>query len=54
MAPVEEVREPLRKRLRHEFVRSHAQEIESLRRSLLPTIRNLERRFALPAAFPTV
>lgn len=54
MAPVESVRHPLREQRRREFVRAHAPEIEILRQTLLPAIRDLEARFTIPITFPAV
>lgn len=52
MAPVEAVREPLRTSRRTAFQASHREEILALERTLLPRIRELERRHGLSFARP--
>ncbi|MFC9792813.1 hypothetical protein ACFVJI_09250 [Streptomyces sp. NPDC127584] len=52
MAPVEAVREPLRTSRRTAFQASHRGEMLALERSLLPRIRELERRHGLSFARP--
>ncbi|MFD7442541.1 hypothetical protein [Streptomyces sp. NPDC059909] len=52
MAPVEAVREPLRISRRTAFQVSHRDEILALQRTLLPRIRELERRHGLSFARP--
>ncbi|MFE1548102.1 hypothetical protein [Streptomyces sp. NPDC058718] len=52
MAPVEAVREPLLVKRRTAFQASHQDELLALRRTLLPRIRELERRYGLSFARP--
>jgi len=52
--PVEAVREPQRQRLRHQFVAGHAGQVTTLRSSLVPQLRDLEKRLGTPISFPAV
>ncbi|MFE5711238.1 hypothetical protein ACFQ7J_10500 [Streptomyces sp. NPDC056501] len=52
MAPVEAAREPLLVKRRTAFQASHRDELLALRRTLLPRIRELERRYGLSFAHP--
>ncbi|GAA2774535.1 hypothetical protein [Streptomyces showdoensis] len=52
MAPVEAVREPLRAGRRTAFQAAHREELRALERTLLPRIRELERRDGLAFARP--
>jgi hypothetical protein len=54
MRPVEAVREPLRRHLREEFVAAHGQEVEEMRRTLVPQIRQWEKRHGIRLSFPVV
>ncbi|MFI6334648.1 hypothetical protein [Streptomyces sp. NPDC050535] len=52
MRPVEAVREPARLRLRARFVTEHADEISELRATLVPALRESEKRLGVRLAFP--
>jgi len=54
MEPVESVREPIRTRLRDGFVAEHAQQVDALRSTLVPRIRELEKRLGTVISFPAV
>lgn len=54
MEPVESVREPIRTRLRDGFVAEHAQQVDALRSTLVPRIRELEKRLGTAISFPAV
>jgi hypothetical protein len=54
MGPVEAVREPLRGELRAAFVAGHATEVDALRSTLAAGLHDLERRYGVAIAFPTV
>jgi hypothetical protein len=54
MEPVERVRDPILQQLRQQFVEQHAAAVEALRAALMPRITELEQRFDLRIAFPTV
>ncbi|MCZ4121669.1 hypothetical protein [Streptomyces sp. H39-S7] len=53
MVPVESARDPLRKELRTSFVARHGSEINTIRNSLVPGIRQSERTHGIRIAFPT-
>ncbi|MEU3459996.1 hypothetical protein ABZ721_08560 [Streptomyces sp. NPDC006733] len=52
MVPVEAVREPLRKELRTFFAAHHSGELNTIRHSLVPGIRESERTYGIRIAFP--
>ncbi|MGX1267328.1 hypothetical protein [Streptomyces phaeoluteigriseus] len=52
MRPVEAVREPARERLRTRFLTDHADEIRTLRRTLVPTLRQAEEQYDVRLVFP--
>jgi hypothetical protein len=54
MQPVEAVREPLRTRLREQFVADHAQQVQALRSTLVAQLHDLEKRLGTPISFPAV
>ncbi|MFM9695986.1 hypothetical protein [Streptomyces europaeiscabiei] len=53
MRPVEAVREPLREKLREQFVSENAREIAALRSKLGPSVEELEKRHGVRISFPT-
>lgn len=52
MRPVEAVREPARERLRTRFLTDHAEEIRTLRRTLVPTLHRAEEQNDVRLVFP--
>ncbi len=54
MAPVEAVREPLRRELRTRFVTDHRQEIKELTDKLMPRVRQLEAHYNVRLCFPAL
>lgn len=54
MAPVETVREPMRKKLRARFVTGHRREIRELTQKLMPRVRKLEAQYDVQLCFPVL
>ncbi|MFE7807290.1 hypothetical protein ACFU51_22025 [Streptomyces sp. NPDC057430] len=52
MRPVEAVREPIRERLRTRFLADHTDEIDELRKTLVPALRRAEERHGVRLSFP--
>ncbi|MGW0708291.1 hypothetical protein ACWD4G_20430 [Streptomyces sp. NPDC002643] len=52
MRPVEAVREPIRERLRTRFLDDHAAEVDKLRETLVPSLRDAEEEHGVRLSFP--
>ncbi|MGV9519679.1 hypothetical protein ACWDRS_05740 [Streptomyces griseus] len=52
MRPVEAVREPIRERLRTDFLADHAAELDKVRETLVPSLRGAEEQHGVRLSFP--
>lgn len=52
MRPVESAREPLREKLRIRFLTDHAAQVDALRKTLVPSLRDAEKRYGVRLSFP--